>query len=74
MRAKEGLALLNGTQVSTALALRGLVGAEDVLAASLVAGALTIEAALGSVTPFDARIHAVRGHASQSDVAAAVRA
>ena len=73
LRAKEGLALLNGTQVSTALALRGLVGAEDVLAASLVAGALTIEAALGSVTPFDARIHAVRGHASQSDVAAAVR-
>jgi histidine ammonia-lyase len=73
LRAKEGLALLNGTQVSTALALRGLVGAEDVLAASLVAGALTIEAALGSVTPFDARIHAVRGHASQSDVAAVVR-
>jgi histidine ammonia-lyase len=73
LRAKEGLALLNGTQVSTALALRGLVGAEDVLAASLVAGALTIEAALGSVTPFDARIHAVRGHASQRDVAAAVR-
>jgi histidine ammonia-lyase len=73
LHAKDGLALLNGTQVSTALALRGLVGAEDVLAASLVAGALTIEAALGSVTPFDARIHAVRGHASQSDVAAALR-
>ena len=73
LQAKEGLALLNGTQVSTALALRGLIGAEDVLAASLVAGALTIEAALGSVKPFDARIHAVRGHASQSDVAAAVR-
>jgi histidine ammonia-lyase len=73
LRAKEGLALLNGTQVSTALALRGLVGAEDVLAASVVAGALSIEAALGSVRPFDARIHAVRGHASQSDVAAAVR-
>jgi histidine ammonia-lyase len=73
LRAKEGLALLNGTQVSTALALRGLVGAEDVLAASLVAGALSIEAALGSVRPFDARIHAVRGHAAQSDVAAAVR-
>jgi histidine ammonia-lyase len=74
LQAKEGLALLNGTQVSTALALHGLVGAEDVLAASLVAGALTIEAAaLGSVTPFDPRIHAVRGHASQSDVAAAMR-
>lgn len=72
LRAKEGLALLNGTQVSTALALRGLIGAEDVLAASLVAGALSLEAALGSVTPFDPRIHAVRGHASQSDVAAAM--
>ncbi len=74
LQAKEGLALLNGTQVSTALALRGLIGAEDVLAASLVAGALTIEAALGSVKPFDARIHALRGHTSQSDVAAALRA
>jgi histidine ammonia-lyase len=73
LRAKEGLALLNGTQVSTALALRGLIGAEDVLAASLVAGALSIEAALGSIRPFDARVHAVRGHASQSDVAAALR-
>ncbi|GAC1577876.1 MAG: histidine ammonia-lyase [Candidatus Elarobacter sp.] len=73
LRAKEGLALLNGTQVSTALALRGLIGAEDVLGASLVGGALTLEAALGSVKPFDARIHAVRGHADQCDVAAAVR-
>lgn len=72
--AKEGLALLNGTQVSTALALAGLVGAEDLLAASLVAGALSTEAALGSTTPFDARIHSVRGHRSQSDVAAALRA
>ncbi|MDQ2908335.1 MAG: histidine ammonia-lyase [Candidatus Eremiobacteraeota bacterium] len=70
---KEGLALLNGTQVSTALALRGLVAAEDVLAASLVACALTLEAALGSVTPFDPRIHAVRGHAAQSDVASVLR-
>jgi histidine ammonia-lyase len=72
LQAKEGLALLNGTQVSTSLALRGLIAAEDLLAASLVAGALTIEAALGSVTPFDPRIHAVRGHVAQSDVAAAI--
>ena len=71
--AKEGLALLNGTQVSTALAFAGLVGAEDVLAASLVAGALSTEAALGSTTPFDARISAVRGHRGQSEVAAALR-
>jgi len=68
--AKEGLALLNGTQVSTALALAGLVGAEDLLAASLVAGALSTEAALGSIMPFDARIQAVRGHPAQSDIAA----
>ena len=73
LEAKEGLALLNGTQVSTALALRGLVAIEDVFAASLVACALTIEAALGSVTPFDPRIHAARGHKTQSDVAAALR-
>ncbi|MBD5633879.1 MAG: histidine ammonia-lyase [Candidatus Eremiobacteraeota bacterium] len=74
LQAKEGLALLNGTQVSTALALDALVEAEDVLAASLVAGALTIEAALGSVRPFDERIHAIRGHREQSDVAASLRA
>ncbi|MBC5801073.1 MAG: histidine ammonia-lyase [Candidatus Eremiobacteraeota bacterium] len=73
LEAKEGLALLNGTQVSTALALDGLIATEDVLAASLVACALSLEAALGSVTPFDPRIHAVRGHAAQSDVAAALR-
>jgi histidine ammonia-lyase len=73
LHAKEGLALLNGTQVSTALALDALVGAEDLLAASLVAAALTLEAALGSVRPFDERIHAVRGHATQIDVAAEMR-
>ncbi len=73
LEAKEGLALLNGTQVSTALALQGLVAAEDVLAASVVACALSLEAVLGSVTPFDPRIHAIRGHAAQSDVAAALR-
>ena len=72
LQAKEGLALLNGTQVSTALALYGLVATENVFAASLVACALSLEAALGSVTPFDPRIHAVRGHAAQSDVAAAL--
>jgi histidine ammonia-lyase len=74
LAAKEGLALLNGTQVSTALAFAGLVGAEDLLAASLVAGALSTEAALGSTMPFDRRIHDVRGHRAQCDVAAALRA
>ncbi|WP_119964008.1 histidine ammonia-lyase [Simplicispira lacusdiani] len=71
---KEGLALLNGTQVSTALALAGLFGAEDVFCAALVAGALSLEAIKGSVKPFDARIHAARGQAGQIAVAAAVRA
>ncbi len=72
LKAKEGLALLNGTQVSTALAIHGLIAAEDLLAASIVAGGLSTDAALGSTSPFDSRIHAVRGHAPQSDVAAAL--
>lgn len=71
---KEGLALLNGTQVSTALALAGLLGAEDVFGAALVSGCLTLEAIKGSVKPFDARIHAARGQPGQIAVAAAVRA
>ena len=70
---KEGLALLNGTQVSTALALAGLFGAEDVLAAGLVAGALSLEAIRGSVKPLDARIHAARGQPGQIAVAGALR-
>ncbi|HWK44546.1 MAG TPA: histidine ammonia-lyase [Stellaceae bacterium] len=70
---KEGLALLNGTQVSTALALKGLFAAEDVFAATVAAGALSVDAAAGSDTPFDARIQALRGHRGQIDVAAAYR-
>jgi histidine ammonia-lyase len=66
---KEGLALLNGTQVSTALALRGLFAAEDVFSAAMCAGALSVDAAAGSDTPFDPRIHEVRGHAGQRDAA-----
>jgi histidine ammonia-lyase len=60
LAAKEGLALLNGTQVSTALAAAGLFAAEDVFGAALVTGALAVDAAAGSDTPFDARIHAGR--------------
>jgi len=67
---KEGLALLNGTQVSTALALEGLFGAEDAFAAAVVAGALSTDAAQGSVVPFDPRIHEIRRHPGQRDVAA----
>ena len=71
---KEGLALLNGTQVSTALALSGLFAAESVFAAGLMAGALSLEAIKGSVRPLDARIHAARGQAGQIAVAAGLRA
>ncbi len=70
---KEGLALLNGTQVSTALALHGLFAAENVFAAAVVAGALSADAAMASDTPFEARIHELRGHAGQIAVAAAYR-
>ncbi len=70
---KEGLALLNGTQASTALALEGLFAAENALVAGTVVGALSVEAAKGSRKPFDARIHEARGHRSQIDIAAAYR-
>jgi histidine ammonia-lyase len=66
---KEGLALLNGTQVSTALALMGLFAAQDVFAAAVAAGSLSVDAAAGSDTPFDARIHAARGQPGQQEVA-----
>lgn len=65
LTAKEGLALLNGTQVSTALALKGLFEAEQNINAAFVAGSLTVEAALGSRVPFDARIQQVRGQVGQ---------
>jgi histidine ammonia-lyase len=71
---KEGLALINGTQVSTALALAGLFAAEGVFRAALVIGALSVDALRGSDTPFDPRIHALRGHAGQAAVAEALRA
>jgi histidine ammonia-lyase len=70
---KEGLALLNGTQVSTALALGALFETENVFAAALVASALSLEAIKGSIKPLDERIHAARGQAGQIDVAAALR-
>ena len=70
---KEGLALLNGTQVSTALALGALFAAERVLAAAFVAGAMSVDACLASDVPFDARIHALRGHRGQADAAAVYR-
>jgi histidine ammonia-lyase len=74
LAAKEGLALLNGTQVSTALAVAGLFAAEDVFLAGLGSGAMTTDATLGSDTPFDPRIHAIRGQLGQIEVAAALKA
>jgi histidine ammonia-lyase len=70
---KEGLALINGTQLSTALALTALFATERVLQAALVTGALSTDAAKGSDTPFDARIHALRGQPGQIEAAAALR-
>ena len=70
---KEGLALLNGTQVSTALALAALFEIERVFQSALVTGALATEAAKGSDGPFDARIQDVRGHQGQREVAATLR-
>jgi histidine ammonia-lyase len=69
LEAKEGLALINGTQTSTALALHALLSFEPVLEAALVVGALTVDAARGSDGPFDPRIHALRGQPGQIDVA-----
>lgn len=74
LQAKEGLALINGTQVSTALALHALFSFESVLESALVIGALTVDAARGSDGPFDPRIHALRGHPGQIDVAQYYRA
>jgi histidine ammonia-lyase len=74
LQAKEGLALINGTQTSTALALHALLSFEPVFEAALVVGALTVDAARGSDGPFDPRIHALRGQPGQIDVAEYYRA
>ncbi len=69
LAAKEGLALINGTQVSTALTLNGLFLAERLLEAATVSGALSVDAAKGSDAPFDPRLHSVRGQPGQIAVA-----
>jgi histidine ammonia-lyase len=74
LAAKEGLALINGTQTSTALALHAFLSFEPVLESALVVGALTVDAARGSDGPFDPRIHALRGQPGQMDVAEYYRA
>lgn len=65
LAAKEGLALINGTQVSTALAIRGYFMACDLLESAVAIGALSVDAARGNLSPFDDRIHTVRGHHGQ---------
>jgi len=70
---KEGLALLNGTQVSTALALSAVFRTENLLSAALAAGAMSSDAIKGSDTPFDRRIQSVRGHGGQIAVAGVLR-
>ncbi|MGH8373427.1 MAG: histidine ammonia-lyase [Gammaproteobacteria bacterium] len=69
LEAKEGLALLNGTQLSAALAIEGLLRSRTALLSSIAIGALTVEAMAGSYSPFDARIHAVRNLPGQIKVA-----
>jgi histidine ammonia-lyase len=69
LAAKEGLALLNGTQVSAVLAASGLFAASQVFAAALVTGAMSVDAAAGSDAPFDPRIHKLRGQPGQIEVA-----
>ncbi len=70
---KEGLAMINGTQVSTALALAGLFGARQAVGTALVTGALSTDAAMGSPVPFRSEIHALRGQIGQIDAAARLR-
>ncbi len=70
---KEGLALLNGTQVSTALALSHGFDILDLLEIALLTGALSVDAIMGSDAPFDPRLHLVRGQEGQIHVATALR-
>ena len=71
---KEGLALINGTQASTAIALDALFLGERVFAAALASGALAVDALKGSCAPFDPRLHELRGQPGQIAVAARMRA
>ncbi|MGP3709288.1 histidine ammonia-lyase [Brucella sp. RRSP16] len=74
LAAKEGLALINGTQTSTALALAGLFRAHRAAQTALITGALSTDAAMGSDAPFHEEIHTLRGHKGQIDAGRALRA
>ncbi len=71
---KEGLALINGTQFSTAFALAGLFGAWQAAQSALVTSALTTDAIMGSTAPLQPEIHSLRGHRGQIEAAATMRA
>jgi histidine ammonia-lyase len=71
---KEGLALINGTQVSTALALAGLFETWRCAMGAIVTGALSTDAIMGSAAPFRPEIQALRGHQGQIDTGSALRA
>ena len=73
LASKEGLGLVNGTQVSTALALAALYETDLVFRAAILAGAMSVDAAKGSDTPFDPRVHEIRNHQTQIDCAAMYR-
>ena len=73
LASKEGLGLINGTQVSTALALAALYETDLVFRAAILAGAMSVDAAKGSDTPFDPRVHEIRNHQTQIDCAAMYR-
>lgn len=70
---KEGLALINGMQVSTAIGLDALLRTQNLYQSAILTGALSVEALKGSITPFDERIHRVRGHQAQISAASAYR-
>lgn len=72
LAAKEAIALINGTQVSTSLALAALYDAERVLRAAVASGTLSLAALSGNLEPFDGRIHALRRQVGQVDVAKTV--
>lgn len=71
---KEGLAMINGTQVSTAMALAGLFDAWVLATSALVTGALSVDAAMASVAPFRPEIHQLRGHKGQIDAGVTLHA
>jgi histidine ammonia-lyase len=73
LKAKEGLALLNGTQVSTAIAIYAYLKAKSLVKVADIIAAITLEALLGTLTPFDARIHRLRNHPGQKTVSANIR-